>query len=125
MLDYKEIISSCYEGFTSTFQPFTILNSANMAFLSIWQLARALFLPLLLLQSTTTNAVTDVNITDDTYFYGQSPPVYPSRKLNPTFYPHLTSPTLVINTQLTACLPLQRPCPGPIPGPPRTAKQPR
>jgi hypothetical protein len=54
-----------------------------MMYPSAWKLAQAAFLALAANQQYATAAA----ITDDTQFYGQSPPVYPSRESNPLCYP--------------------------------------
>jgi hypothetical protein len=48
-----------------------------MASLNLWHVTRAVFISLAIAQN---GASAQANITDDAYFYGQSPPVYPSRK---------------------------------------------
>jgi hypothetical protein len=75
VLDYKEQICSISEEVVSFSQLSTIFNSVTMALCTM--LVQAIFLPLVFFQGTA-NVVT--NITHDTVFYGQSPPVYPSRE---------------------------------------------
>lgn len=50
----------------------------------MWHVIRASFLSLALYQNT---VAAQANITEDSFFYGESPPVYPSR--NDIKSPHL------------------------------------
>ena len=49
-----------------------------MASFGLWHVTRVALLSLAIHHGVSAQA----NITDDTYFYGQSPPVYPSRKFS-------------------------------------------
>jgi len=57
-----------------------------MASFDVWNLLRALVLSLALYRNA---VVAQAIITEDSYFYGESPPVYPSREFYNTISIHL------------------------------------
>lgn len=90
-----------------SFVPSLLLCMFNMVSINPLQLARAALLSVALLQSTA------AIITDDTYFYGESPAVYPSRKsISPVATAKLTQDSSHARQRIMGYSIRQSSCPG-------------